>query len=414
MLGATSATPTVSSSESAGLRMEKTAPPPFVAGEVGLFDRTFRRLERLAEWVELRCGPRGAAALWAALLIAIAAVYVTPAFEGVNHGASYTQLANSPFTPSTRCNVFQSRILTPAVAHVLGFTGGRYILFPLLMGAMLLALVYAAFRREHFKPTECLAAAALIAFSSPLLFLLHFPGYTDTTTYVLIYGALLCAARPLVWPVLFAAAALNHESALFLLPWLMLSVLTGRPGWMKGAIGFLLLGTLLAGVHGYRSEIQRLCPAAFSADTFLVGARIATNLRRIATFVPWGVFEAFKLFWILPLTAAAALWTRGRKVETLLLTLPVLSALGQLPLATDTSRLMGLAFPAVLLSLEPLREAWGTSFSRRVWMLIFVNFLVPQYYVGQHLAIYFIPLPVSLVMRFLFGTDPWASSLWLG
>ena len=27
---------------------------------------------------------------------------------------------------------------------------------------------------------------------------------------------------------------------------------------------------------------------------------------------------------------------------------------------------------------------------------------------------YFIPLPVSLVMRFVFGSDPWAPSLWLG
>jgi hypothetical protein len=145
----------------------------------------------------------------------------------------------------------------------------------------------------------------------------------------------------------------------------------------------------------------------------LDGEQISRNLRTIGLFFPWGLFEAFKLFWFLPLAGAATLWARGRKAETILLTLPVLSALGQLPLATDTSRLMGLAFPSVLLSLKPLREVWGASFNKRLWMLILLNFLVPQYYVGQHLAIYLIPLPVSLLMRFLFNVDPWADSIWL-
>jgi hypothetical protein len=367
-----------------------------------------------AEWAEARCGRRGAAALWAAILIAIAAVYVTPALHGINHGGLYARLADVPFNPPTSCNVLQSRILTPAAAHILGLTGERYILLPLLMAAVLLAIVYAAFRRRRFEPSESVGAAALIAFSSPLLFLLHFPGYTDTTTYVLVYGAFLCAHHALIWPVLLAAAFLNHESAVFLFPWFVCSLLWRRPGWTAITVGLSLLGILLLGVRAYHVEIHRLCPGAFSTHTFLDERRIWANLRTIAVFFPWGVFEAFKLFWFLPLAGASALWARGRKMETLLLALPVLGALAQLPLATDTSRLMGLAFPAVLLSLEPLRDAWGMSFNKRLWTLIVLNFLVPQYYVGQHLAIYFIPLPVSLIMRVCFGIDPWATPLWGG
>jgi hypothetical protein len=391
-----------------------TVPPRLAAAEAWPFERALRRLEKLAERAESRWGRWGAAALWAVVLIAIAAVYVTPALHGVNHGDLYTQLANVPFAPSNSCNPLQSRILTPAVAHILGFTGWRYILFPLLMGALLLALVYAGFRRENFEPSECIAAAALIAFSSPLLFLLHFQGYTDTTTYVLVYAVLLCADRPLIWPVLFAAAVLNHESALFLLPWLLLFTLWRPQGWKKTAVGFALLAALLLGVRSYQNEIYRLCPGAFSPATYFERRRIWANLRGIALFFPWGFFEAFKLFWFLPLAAATVLWARARKAEALLLTLPVLGALAQLPLGTDTSRLMGLAFPAVLLSLTPLREAWGAGFNQRLWMLILLNFLVPQYYVGQHLAIYLIPLPVSLLLHLFFGIDPWAASLWLG
>jgi len=285
---------------------------------------------------------------------------------------------------------------------------------PLLMGAALLTLVYVALRREGFRPSECVGAAALIAFSSPLLFLLHFPGYVDMTTYVLAYGAMLSAGRPLVWPVLFACAVLNHESALFLLPWLLACVSWRRPGWKKITVAFALLGALLLGVRAYETEIQRLCPRVFSSRTFLNEASILLTLRVIASFAPWGVFQGFKLFWFLPIAAAAALWQRGRTMELILLALPVGGALAQLVLASDTSRLMGIAFPAVLLSLAPLREHWGARFGERLWALILLNFLVPQYYVGQNLAIYLIPLPVSLFMRAALGVDPWSDAIWLG
>jgi hypothetical protein len=46
----------------------------------------------------------------------------------------------------------------------------------------------------------------------------------------------------------------------------------------------------------------------------------------------------------------------------------------------------------------------GTAvFTRRLWLLIGLNFFVPRYYIGQATAIPFFPLPLPLVVKYVFG-----------
>jgi hypothetical protein len=85
--------------------------------------------------------------------------------------------------------------------------------------------------------------------------------------------------------------------------------------------------------------------------------------------------------------------------------------MGQLLVADDTSRLLGLGFPSILLACSVLHHEWGEGvFSKRLFALFLWNLFVPQYYVGQDLAVPMLPLPVSLLGWLFFGANPWA--LW--
>ncbi len=60
-----------------------------------------------------------------------------------------------------------------------------------------------------------------------------------------------------------------------------------------------------------------------------------------------------------------------------------------------------------------MRATWaGPAFADWLWRLIGLNLLILPYYVGQEVALPFLPLPLSLVLWYGLGIDPW--TLWWG
>ena len=179
------------------------------------------RIESQLTRVEQRFGLWVAAGLVAALLLVVACTYVTPAIYSINHGRHYEYMSVNPFDFARRIKV-QSRPLTPVLAWLLFLRGSHYILLPLAVGTALLAVVYGFFRRRDWRPLDAVGMAALLAFSTPLLHVIHFAGYTDTTSYLLLMLMMMAIARPWLVAVLAALALLNHESNLFAFPGLVL------------------------------------------------------------------------------------------------------------------------------------------------------------------------------------------------
>jgi hypothetical protein len=168
---------------------------------------------RVLDKVESRFGLYPTGFLLGMALVGIAAVYVTPAFHTVSLGAFYEILSLNPFN-FPAANPLQLRILTPLLAYFLFFRGPLFLLFPLLVGVLFLTLIYTHYRKQDFGPLESLGMASLMAFSTPILHLLHFQGYTDTTSYLLLFLCLILIKTPL-WFLFFGLAILNHESNLF-------------------------------------------------------------------------------------------------------------------------------------------------------------------------------------------------------
>jgi hypothetical protein len=348
----------------------------------------------LARVEATRVGRVLAAALVGISLLGAAALYVAPARACINHGCWYTELAADPWHSPTS-NAVRLRWLSPAIGHYLHLTGRRYIWVALAMAALLLALVYAYYRARRFGVAASAGLATAMAFSTCVLCTLHFQGYSDTTSYVLLFLAMISAPCAPLWPLWLGLAILNHESNVSALPWLLLLA------WIRGRRGATrVLGPLWALAVVWLAF--RLRTAAIggggnlSAEYYLSRANVEENVGHVLKLLPVGAFMTFKLLWWLPF-AALVTELRKRRFLHVLLFLGILgSAVSQLLVASDTSRLLALAFPAVLLGAETMRRELGEGrFVRKLGALVAWGLLVPTYYVGQESMIPLVPLPAQ-------------------
>lgn len=365
---------------------------------IGVAARGERAVTRLEAWLEQRergLGVWGVAVLAATALLALGALYVRPALEAVSHGVYYAELSRAPFAPGD--NPVAYRVLTPLVAWALGLRGNRILLLNLVFAWATLVLVYQHYRASGRPAVLALGYAALLGTSMPILFTLHVNGYTDAASYLLLWVLVARARKPWQFGLLVLLSLLNRESVAFMLPFLLLLQ------WRRGAgLRASLLATALAlGVYlGVRYALGRQAASAQSV-TFYLAPLLRDPLhwlRKGSVAYQAGLFSAFKLFWLLPLAGAVWAACSRRWWDGALLASAVGGALAQTVIAVDTSRMLCMAFPAVLLGaelLEPwLRERRGQA---GLLALVVLNLGVPQQYVAGN-AIYVVQTLLGYVL----------------
>jgi hypothetical protein len=350
--------------------------------------------------------------LFGLVLLAAAAVYCAPAVDLINHGILYGEFSIDPFKESLTSPI-RLRPLSPWVAHFLFLRGKAFMAFPLLAGVLFLAVIMRASRKKGLSGAESLGMAALMAFTSPLLFTLHFAGYVDTVSYLFIAVAVAWAGSDLVVAACVGLMLLNHDANLFILPWLFFHAGRQRGTWARRARLGLAVGVALVVVTLVRNAIASRAPVEWQPSFYLNVAYLKENALLNVRGTWLGLFMAFKLLWVIPIFAALDLAVKKRRVELFDLSLAVLCGLATMLITSDSSRLPALAFPAVLIGAAQLRETVMTPprFLRVLLVLVVLNLFVPQYYVGQSKPIVFFPLPVALVLKAC-GSDPWTD--WLG
>lgn len=169
----------------------------------------------------------GASPLWRELLLAlvvasvcyaISCLLVAPGQTAVTFGAQWQEMSKAPFALSGE---FPQRILGPLLAHGLGLGGPKFLLFARGLGVLLLATICVYCRRRGASVLDAVLVVAAIAVTAAVqMYKQNWVGFIDPLTYTLFFAALLASARPVVFWLLFFANLLNHELAVFLLPWL--------------------------------------------------------------------------------------------------------------------------------------------------------------------------------------------------
>ena len=329
-------------------------------------------------------------ALWALSIFLILSVLI---FPGGLNSAKFGLLgmgcmSTNPFAENT--GWYYRRLLKPAIAHFLHLDEPvRYYILSLL-GTYLLIFMMIALIESKIRLSENIQDTInkrpgftsrylyylSIATSSYLITDFLWPGYADHLSFILI---LLMACIPMNSQERLGVVALcmvNHEASAFSLVPIILFCFPKQE--VKQA--FLLL-SLYFGIWfaSYGLNIDNaLAPNTVRNDDSTSLQLFIGNFGYALT----GVFFSYKLFWIIFLYVAYRLWYQEDILSLVAITGMVLFPLFILPIAWDTTRLIGLGCLGILITLAILindHQKLPRLVQRLLFIIIILNFIIPSY-----------------------------------
>jgi hypothetical protein len=199
------------------------------------------------------------------LAYGVACLLVRPSGAVFGFGSEYQAMSERPFA---LVGALPQRLLAPLLAHVLWLDGAHYPLFAHGLEALVPATVFLLCRRRGARTVDAGLIALAVALTAPVqMYQRHWVGYPDPLGYALFFAALLAARRPVLFWGLFLANLLNHELALFLVPWLLYVRREAGGAWRADLLG---LCAALAMYGAFYLHVKARAPdQVYGADHFL-------------------------------------------------------------------------------------------------------------------------------------------------
>jgi hypothetical protein len=293
------------------------------------------------------------AAIVSFVLLACAALYVSPGIDYLYHGEVFASLSEDL---SQKHNL-RLRILGPLLGYISGLRGDKFIFLPLVAAWAASVSLYLWARSSQLSRLSSAAVSMMFVFSTPVLFVLFFPGYTDTLTYLLLIAAVL-ARRRVIWFALSTTLMLfNHEASVIYLPFLLAMIFLERPARLWVQLPVALCGWLIWLYLRWRFQASFVDVAHFNFyfNWERVYKTAEVNTPRLVS----AYFYAFKYFWLVPILG---LVLSPRSKESFLIIILLVGASAQLLVADDGSRLIAAAFPCLLLGSISIVTTLGDRF----------------------------------------------------
>lgn len=270
----------------------------------------------------------------------------------LNFGTEYARMATDPFG---LIGSFPHRILSPLLAHVLGFAGDRYWMFAHGVTALMIAVLFAAARQHGATFWESLTLTTVIGFTGAVQIYKGHVGYPDPLTFLLLTASLMALERPLVFWALMLLNVVHHEQIFFFWPWLLYR------RWHAGArLWHDLLGVVaVAGAYvGWRYYVgAHAADEKLTLDHYLgltyfpVGTLGLASLNVVSTYIWFGV---------LPVLVCWHAFVDGFRKAGFGILLYVLSIFAIFAVAHDVYRFTCFLFvPVFFAGLRLLRERDG-------------------------------------------------------
>jgi hypothetical protein len=327
------------------------------------------------------------AVLVSTALLAIAAIYVRPAFSTVVLGKWYAELSEDPFSDSP--NRVGYRILTPLISYLLGLRGEAIIITNLLIAFIFLVVTYCYLRKTLARLSDTVYGTAVFAFSLVTLTTIYYGGYCDSLTYLLILLMWVYRSNKPLQSGFLLLGLMNRESVVFLIPWFLALNWSESQYKMRSTID-LMLWYILAFVLYYlfRLWISSFRTVDYTMDYYL-GFLITDPFRIFKKSYGnqiLGFFTVFKLFWIIVMTAVWSIWKQKKKHDLICIAVLVVCVWAQQFIAWDSSRMMTMAFPLMFIAI--LKVFNENLFGFRSWAvpILALNFLVPQLYTAEQVV----------------------------
>ena len=312
-------------------------------------------------------------------------------FNTMHHGNEFTLLSKAPFD-FEQSNDLRFRILSPLLGYLLFFRGVLFKYFMLIVLAIFLGMVYYYHRKKGMRPTESTGMLLLLAFSTLSFYQLYFPAYTDPTTFLLTLLLMMARNRTVLSTLLLSLLLFNHEHAIFLFPFFFLFMVDGDYRFGKLFKTALRFGIALLPYIAYRIFIMKHQPVDYTLTYYFNAKSLEWTRTHVLPNLASGVFQSFRLAWILPLAAVIIDLKEKRFREILLLLSIVLFVMLQFFIAYDISRLAGLCFPVLILSALRVKETLGMyKFLYLLYGIFLLNFLIHSYCIGALEPISYMP-----------------------
>lgn len=348
--------------------------------------------ESLDQWIEHKHRQRLWVVKLSCLLLLAACLYARVDVGCAYHGAHFAQLARNPFAFDS-ANPVACRILTPLISYALGLRAGCLNnLTVLLIAGAFIGVVYTYFKRHALRPGDAFVAAVVMVSSLPVLTSVYCGGYTDITTFLLVFLMWWFRERRWVFHLLFLLALFNHEWILFLVPWLVFISLQGHDRKRVRAVELLVgFGISIALYLAFRDYVTSHQEVRYSLSYYLTPL-IEDPAKNFLITLPYhwlGWFSVFQALWLIPAVAAWHAWQNHQRRLVWSMGLLLVSVWAQLWVAGDTSRLFTLGFMVMPLALEYLFRTGAHRFHRWILWLLVLNLAIPQVYTAGKNVIVF-------------------------
>ncbi|HEX8515886.1 MAG TPA: hypothetical protein VF868_06775 [Bacteroidia bacterium] len=326
----------------------------------------------------------------------LAMLYVSPQFHAEYNGAEYSRLSLDPFDFSWQ-SPFRFRILAPMLGYLTGLRGELFFIVPLIFAILFASAVYGIYRKKNFNTVDSVFIVASIVFSCVFLIQLQAPGYTDVIYYFFLFLSFAYVKRPALSAVFFCLGLFTHESLLFMLPGLVIYYRYLHPGGGSKFLKYIVMLIIASlPMFIFREWMGAQVEVAYDMKFYLSEENIRFTLNKVLPRIPLGLFFVFKLAWVLPLWLVMKSFYKRNYLLLFLIAVMLVCDLVQMVIAYDVTRMLCLVFPLLLVSIEELRNEHPEKFTLIMIGIVFVNFLVPQYFMSADG-----PVPMPCVFPFL-------------
>jgi len=295
-------------------------------------------------------------------------------------GTNYAIIARSPFTQDS--GIHNKRLLMPALAYLFYLRDFQpYYIFSVVLTTAFIALLYDWTKNHAQLSTWQVLSLCTCSF---VLFQYQYGGYPDMLVYILFILVMQEYTQPSSKLSLLLLALLTHEASV-----LVGSILAWRYLDRKGLILYWLAIILYILIWFYVS--------GQNIDVMLRGHKVQglSGFAWLAS-APFkelvGVLVAYKAMWII---FFISLWISAKQrlfPDMIFILACVTAGIGMTIFGVDTSRLMGFAFPGLLVALALVYQHLDSMKSKRILSLIFLlNLLLPSFNLGLNGGIEFFP-----------------------
>jgi hypothetical protein len=314
------------------------------------------------------------------ILISVTAI-MKLSFSMVHHGNEFALLSVNPFNFDQK-NDLQLRILSPLAGYLFFMRGPLFQYFMLIVLCAFFCMTYVFLRKKSFTISESVIFMSLLAFTTLSFHQFQFPAYTDPGSYLLIILLMTFHHHKKASTILISLLLLNHESNIAIFPFFFL-LMAGKDFSLKNLIrisfqfAIAFLPYLL-----YRAFILSKFQPEYTTGYYFEEHNISFTREHVLPNLFFGVFQTFRLAWLIPLAAICIDIHEKRFFEIILMLSAILGVSLLFFVAYDISRLMCLAFPAIITGGLRLREFFGKRFIFMISVIFLLNFFIPSYYVG--------------------------------